>query len=376
MWINRKQKRAAGYARCHPAGVPFIFALRPKIDPSPSRDEGRCGCEISRSPPRKPQLTAESSCRARRGPGPPSPPGTHGSSAAPAPTCPAPLPGAPPVAAPRPGQPQGTVRPRCGRGVRRARAKGEVRGWRGGVRPSVPDSSLEEEEEALQLRREEGMGAEEGGRGVGAHGEVGGELSQRQQVFQGDRCPQLHARGSPVAIAGSGRLGIGDGGRDAGTGRGGGGGGRKRRGWQKDETYVLRPLPSAEPQLRRLAAVPPPNSCSGRGEPKSKAPPRKKITMQSGTAHGKDLFLSPDIAPPAAHPQKESKTVPTSPPNTYTPNTFQPFASLTAGNGPAAHRGAPQPAWSSPGPPSAAGGAPGAQPPPAAAASSCRQGPY
>lgn len=51
----------------------------------------------------------------------------------------------------------------------------------------------------------------------------GGELSQRQQVFQGDRCPQLHARGSPVAIAGSGRLGIGDGGRDAGTGRGGGG---------------------------------------------------------------------------------------------------------------------------------------------------------
>lgn len=206
----------------------------------------------------------------------------------------------------------------------------------------------------------------------------GGELSQRQQVFQGDRCPQLHARGSPVAIAGSGRLGIGDGGRDAGTGRGGGGrgGGRKRRGWQKDETYVLRPLPSAEPQLRRLAAVPPPNSCSGRGEPKSKAPPRKKITMQSGTAHGKDLFLSPDIAPPAAHPQKESKTVPTSPPNTYTPNTFQPFASLTAGNGPAAHRGAPQPAWSSPGPPSAAGGAQGAQPPPAAAASSCRQGPY
>lgn len=276
MWINRKQKRAAGYARCHPAGVPFIFALRPKIDPSPSRDEGRCGCEISRSPPRKPQLTAESSCRARRGPGPPSPPGTHGSSAAPAPTCPAPLPGAPPVAAPRPGQPQGTVRPRCGRGVRRARAKGEVRGWRGGVRPSVPDSSLEEEEEALQLRREEGMGAEEGGRGVGAHGEVGGELSQRQQVFQGDRCPQLHARGSPVAIAGSGRLGIGDGGRDAGTGRGGGGGAGKGGVGRRTRHMSSGPCPLPSRNFAAWLQSPLQIRAPGVGSQRAKLPHEKK----------------------------------------------------------------------------------------------------
>lgn len=222
------------------------------------------------------------------------------------------------------------------------------------------------------------MGAEEGGRGVGAHGEVGGRAQSTPAGVPRGPLPPASCSRLPGSHSGVGTAG--DRGRRQrrghGEGRGGRGGGRKRRGWQKDETYVLRPLPSAEPQLRRLAAVPPPNSCSGRGEPKSKAPPRKKITMQSGTAHGKDLFLSPDIAPPAAHPQKESKTVPTSPPNTYTPNTFQPFASLTAGNGPAAHRGAPQPAWSSPGPPSAAGGAQGAQPPPAAAASSCRQGPY
>lgn len=245
MWINRKQKRAAGYARCHPAGVPFIFALRPKIDPSPSRDEGRCGCEISRSPPRKPQLTAESSCRARRGPGPPSPPGTHGSSAAPAPTCPAPLPGAPPVAAPRPGQPQGTVRPRCGRGVRRARAKGEVRGWRGGVRPSVPDSSLEEEEEALQLRREEGMGAEEGGRGVGAHGEVGGRAQSTPAGVPRGPLPPASCSRLPGSHSGVGTAG--DRGRRQRRGHGEGRGGAGKGGVGRRTRHMSSgpcPLPS------------------------------------------------------------------------------------------------------------------------------------
>lgn len=117
-----------------------------------------------------------------------------------------------------------------------------------------------------------------------------------------------------------------------------------------------RPLPSAEPQLRRLAAVPPPNSCSGREEPKQQSSPTKKKIAKWRSPRQGPLPL-PGHCSPAAHPQKEPETahVPP-PPNTYTPNTFQPFASLTAGNRPAAHRGAPQPARSSPGPPSAAGG--------------------
>ena len=73
-----------------------------------------------------------------------------------------------------------------------------------------------------------------------------------------------------------------------------------------------RPLPSAEPQLRRLAAVPPPNSCSGREEPKQQSSPTKKITLQSGTAHGKDPFLSPDTAP-LQPTHRKNQRLPTSP---------------------------------------------------------------
>lgn len=251
----------------------LIFALPPKIDPSPFRDDERCGCEISRRPPRKPQLTAKSSCRARRGPGPPSPPGTHGSSAAPAPTCPAPLPGAPPAAAPRPGQPQGTVRPRCGRGVRGARAKGGAQGGEGGSGRRSQTRPWRRRRKRCSCGGREGWERRKEGEGWVRTGTGGAELSQCQQVFQGDRCPRLHARGSPVAIAGSGRPGIGDGGRDAGTGREG----RKRRGWQKDETYVL-----PAPALCRAATSPlgcsPPSKfvLRARGAKAAKLPHKKK----------------------------------------------------------------------------------------------------
>lgn len=106
----------------------------------------------------------------------------------------------------------------------------------------------------------------------------GGELSQRQQVFQGDRCPQLHARGSPVAIAGSGRLGIGDGGRDAGTGRGGGGGGGAGKGGVGRRTRHMSSGPCPLPSRNFAAWLQSPLQirAPGVGSQRAKLPHEKK----------------------------------------------------------------------------------------------------